>query len=308
MDLSELRIFCRVAELGSFTRAADQLGMAKGWVSTVVQALEGKVGGRLLQRTTRSVRLTPEGELFLVRCKELLTDAEQLQGMFQLAGGAIRGRVRIDMPSLFAQELVMPHLPALLAAHPRLDLGISTNDRRVDMVREGFDALIRIGPLPDSDLVARPLGRMEMGNLASPAYLRAHGVPHTLADLAGHRLVYHAANLRNEEAALRCVIDGAPAEVPMRSALAVNSSTFMQSACLHGLGIIQMALPTNRRLLDSGQLVEVLPAFRPPPVPLALLMPHRRHIAPRVDMVLNWLTRILRPSMLEAPAPGRPPL
>jgi DNA-binding transcriptional LysR family regulator len=303
MDLSELRIFCRVAELGSFTRAADQLGMAKGRVSTVVRALEGKVGGRLLQRTTRSVRLTPEGELFLVRCKELLTDAEQLQGMFQLAAGEIRGRVRIDMPSLFAQELLMPHLPALLVAHPQLDLGISTNDRRVDMVREGFDALIRIGPLPDSDLVARPLGLMDMANLASPAYLEAHGTPHTLADLAGHRLVYYAGNLRNEEAALRCVVDGAPAAVPMRSALAVNSSAFMQSACLHGLGIMQAALPTNRRLLDSGQLVQVLPAFRAPPTPVTLLMPHRRHLAPRVDMVLNWIARVTRPSMLQAPAP-----
>lgn len=303
MDLSELRIFCRVAELGSFTRAAEQLGMAKGRVSTVVQGLEAKVGARLLQRTTRSVRLTPDGELFLVRCKELLTDAEQLQGMFQLAAGEIRGRVRIDMPSMFAQELIMPHLPALLAAHPQLDLGISTNDRQVDMVREGFDALIRIGPLPDSDMVARPLGWLAMANLASPAYLAEHGTPQTLADLASHRLVYYAGNLRNEEAALRCVVDGAPMVVPMHSALAVNNSAFMQSACLEGLGIMQAALPTNRRLLASGQLLEVLPAFRRAPAPVTLLLPHRRHIAPRVDMVLNWIARVTRPSLLETPAP-----
>ena len=302
MDLSELRIFCRVAELGSFTRAADQLGMAKGRVSTVVQALENNVGGRLLQRTTRSVRLTPEGELFLVRCKELLTDAEQLQGMFQLAGGEVRGRVRIDMPNLFAQEMVMPHLPALLAAHPQLDLGISTNDRRVDMVREGFDALIRLGPLPDSDLVARPLGSLAMGNLASPAYLAAYGTPHTLADLASHRLVYYANNLRNEEAALHCMVDGVPQAVPMRSALAVNNSAFMQAACLHGLGIMQGALPTNRRLIASGQLVEVLPALRLPPVPVTLLLPQRRYLAPRVEMVLNWIARVIRPSLQALPA------
>lgn len=302
MDLSELRIFCRVAELGSFTRAAEQLGMAKGRVSTVVQTLESKVGGRLLQRTTRSVRLTPEGELFLVRCKELLTDAEQLQGMFQLAGGEIRGRVRIDMPNLFAQEMLMPHLLALLAAHPQLDLGISTNDRRVDMVREGFDALIRLGALPDSDLVARPLGSLAMGNLASPAYLAAHGTPHTLADLAGHRLVYYANNLRNEEASLHCMVDGVPQAVPMRSALAVNNSAFMQAACLHGLGIMQGALATNRRLIESGQLVEVLPASRLPPVPVTLLLPQRRHLAPRVEMVLNWIARVIRPSMQEVPA------
>ncbi|MBP1204973.1 DNA-binding transcriptional LysR family regulator [Duganella sp. 1411] len=304
MDLSELRVFCRVAELASFTKAAEQLNMAKGRVSTVVRALEAEVGGRLLQRTTRSVRLTPDGEVFLLRCKELLTEADQLQGMFRPATGEMRGRVRIDMPSMFAQELVMPHLPALLSAHPLLDLGISTNDRRVDMVREGFDALIRIGPLPDSDLVARPLGMMAMCNLASPAYLRQHGTPLSLADLAHHRIVHYAANLRSEAAALRCEVDGALRAVPMRSALSVNSSTYMQAACVNGLGIMQAALPTNRRLIDSGDLVEVLPGFRPPPTQVSLVVPHRRHLAPRVEMVFNWLVRIIRPSMLEPPAPG----
>ncbi|HWW72944.1 MAG TPA: LysR family transcriptional regulator [Duganella sp.] len=304
MDLIELRVFCRVAELASFTKAAEQLNMAKGRVSTVVRALEAEVGGRLLQRTTRSVRLTPDGEVFLVRCKELLTEAEQLQGMFRPAAGEMRGRVRIDMPCMFAQELVMPHLPALLSAHPLLDLGISTNDRRVDMVREGFDALIRIGPLPDSDLVARPLGMMAMCNLASPAYLRRHGTPLSLADLAHHRLVNYAGNLRSEGAALRCEVDGAVRAVPMRSALSVNSSVFMQAACVNGLGIMQAALPTNRRLIDSGELVEVLPAFRPPPTQVSLVVPHRRHLAPRVEVVFNWLAGITRPAMLELPVPA----
>ncbi len=299
MDLNELRVFCRVAELASFTKAADQLSMAKGRVSTVVQALEAEVGGRLLQRTTRSVRLTPDGEVFLVRCKELLTEADQLQGMFRPAAGALRGRVRVDMPSMFALELVMPHLPALLSAHPLLDLGISTNDRRVDMVREGFDALIRIGPLPDSELVARPLGRMAMCNLASPEYLRRHGTPRSLADLAGHRIVHYSADLRSEGAALRCEVDGVVRAVPMRSALSVNSSAFMQAACINGLGIMQAAMPTNRRLIDSGALVEVLPAFRAPPTQVSLVVPHRRHISPRVEVVFNWIARITRSCMLE---------
>lgn len=304
MDLGALRVFCRVAELASFTKAAEQLNMAKGRVSTVVRALEAEVGGRLLQRTTRSVRLTPDGEVFLVRCKALLTEADQLQGMFRPSAGDMRGRVRIDMPGLFAQELVMPHLPALLSAHPLLDLGISTNDRRVDMVREGFDALIRIGPLPDSDLVARPLGMMAMCSLASPAYLRQHGTPLSLADLADHCLVNYAGNLRSEAAALRCEVDGVMRAVPMRSALSVNSSAYMQAACVHGLGIMQAALATNQRLLDSGELVEVLPGFRPPPTQVSLVVPHRRHLAPRVEMVFNWLARVTRPSMLELPAPG----
>lgn len=299
MDLSELRVFCRVAELASFTRAAEELGLAKGRVSTLVQALEAEVGGRLLQRTTRSVRLTPDGEAFLARCRELLTEADQLQGMFRPAAGALRGKVRIDMPGMFAQELVMPHLQSLLAEHPLLDLGISVNDRRIDMVREGFDALVRIGPLPDSDMVARPLGAMAMCNVASPAYLRRHGMPRTLADLAGHRIVHYSASLRSDGAAFRYVADGAVREVPMRAALSVNSSTFMQAGCLNGLGIMQVALPTNRRLIDSGELVEVLPEFRAPPMQVSLMVPQRRHIAPRAEVVFNWLMQITRPAMVE---------
>ncbi|MYN19136.1 LysR family transcriptional regulator [Rugamonas sp. FT107W] len=300
MDLNELKVFCRVAELASFSRAAEELGVAKGRVSTLVQALEAQVGARLLQRTTRSVRLTPDGEAFLNRCKELLTEADQLQAMFRPAVGAVRGKVRIDMPGLFAQELIMPHLQSLLAEHPLLDLGISINDRRIDMVREGFDALVRIGPLPDSDMVARPLGVMAMCNLASPAYLNRHGTPRKLGDLAGHRIVHHAANLRSDGAAFRYEVDGVVRAVPMRAALSVNSSVSMQAACLNGLGIMQVAQPTNRRLIDSGELVEVLPELSAPPVQVSLMVPHRRHIAPRAEVVFNWIARVTGPCMLAA--------
>lgn len=299
MELHELRIFCRVAELASFTKAADHLNMAKGRVSTVVQLLEAEVGSRLLQRTTRSVRLTPDGEIFLARCKELLRESEQLQGMFRPVAGELRGSVRIDMPGLFAQELILPHLPELLSLHPQLELGISINDRRVDMVREGVDGLIRIGRLPDSDLVARAVGTMRMCNLASPAYLRQYGVPQSLDDLVDHRLLHYASNLRNEDAVLRYALDGVVRTTPMRSALAVNSGVFLQAACLKGLGIMQMSVPTCQRLIDSGELIEVLPAFTPPPLQVSLLFPHRRHVPPRVEAVLNWIIQLTRPSMLE---------
>ena len=173
MDLHELRIFATVAELASFSRAAEQLGLAKGRVSTSVQRLEAQVGTRLLQRTTRSVRVTPDGERFLERCKELLTEAEQLQAMFQPASTGLTGRLRIDLPNRLARDLVIPRLPEFLAAHPLLEIGISTTDRRVDLVHEGFDCVLRVGELVDSDLVALPLGVLRMRNVASPAYLRA---------------------------------------------------------------------------------------------------------------------------------------
>lgn len=299
MELNDLKVFCRVAELASFTKAAAQLGMAKGRVSTVVQSLEAEVGGRLLQRTTRSVRLTADGEIFLRRCNELLMDSEQLQGMFRPATGELRGSVRVDMPSLFAQELVMPRLPELLSAHPHLDLGISINDRRVDMVHEGVDCLIRIGALPDSDLVARKLGMLAMCNVASPAYLRQHGVPRSLGDLTHHRVIHYASNLDNEAAEWCYAAEDVVRAVPMRGALALNSGALLQSACLRGLGIMQVSIPTCQRFIDSGELVDVLPDFRAPPRLVSLLIPNRRHVAPRVEAVLNWITQVTRPCMLQ---------
>src|SRR5882672_3132904 len=128
MRLDDLYIFAKVAELMSFSRAAEQMGLAKGRVSTAVRQLEARVGARLLQRTTRSVRLTPDGELFLDRCKELLTEAEHLEVMFRPAASGLTGRLRIDMPSSIARDVIIPRLPEFLAAHPLLSIGISTTD------------------------------------------------------------------------------------------------------------------------------------------------------------------------------------
>src|ERR1700756_2164200 len=208
MDLHELRIFATVAELASFSRAAEQLGLAKGRVSTAVQQLEAQLGTRLLQRTTRSVHMTPDGERFLDRCKELLTEAEQLQAMFQPAASGLTGRLRIDLPNTLARDHVLPRLPEFLAAHPLLEVGVSTNDRHVDLVHEGFDCVLRVGTLVDSELVARPLGFLRMRNVASPAYLRAHGTPRTLGELARHRVVHYMPSL-NAQGAGWDYVDGA---------------------------------------------------------------------------------------------------
>lgn len=200
MNFDELRIFSRVADLGSFSRAAEQLGLAKGHVSTSVQQLEARLGTRLLKRTTRSVRLTQDGERFLERCKEFLVEAEQLHVMFKPASGGLTGRLRIDLPNVLARDVIIPRLPEFLNAHPQLEVGISTTDRRVDLVHEGFDCILRVGALGNSELVARLLGRMQMANAASPIYLREHGAPQTLADLARHRVVHYTPRLTSNDA------------------------------------------------------------------------------------------------------------
>ncbi|OXC74110.1 Transcriptional regulator [Caballeronia sordidicola] len=196
-NLDALLIFARVAEITSFTRAAESLGIQKGRVSTVIRRLELDMGVTLLHRTTRSVKLTEDGRAFYSRARDLLAEVEELQSMFASNGAPLRGRLRVDMPTELAQSVVVPALPQLMAAHPELELELSSTDRRVDLVQEGFDCVIRLGPIVDETLIARPLGKLRMINAASPSYLEQYGTPHTLDDLQsqGHQMVYYTRTL-----------------------------------------------------------------------------------------------------------------
>jgi len=302
MHFDELRIFARVADLASFSRAAEQLGVAKGHVSNSVQQLEARLGTRLLHRTTRSVRLTEDGMRFLERCKELLAEAEQLNAMFRPSATGLTGRLRIDLPNIIARDIVIPRLPEFLDAHPLLEVGISTTDRRVDLVQEGFDCVLRIGTLEDSGLVARPLGEMPMVNAASPAYLAAHGVPQTLADLARHRIVHYAPSLSAQGAGWE-YLDRADKRyklLPVATTVAVNGTDAYQAAAIAGLGIIQAPAPGLQRLFADGVLVSVLPDRTARPLPVSLLFANRRQVAPRVQAVMAWLSAVVTPYLSQA--------
>src|SRR5262245_18993742 len=181
MNLENVRAFLKVAELRSFTRAAEHLRLSKARVSAQVRDLEAEVGGRLLQRSTRSVRLTGDGEQFLVSARRLVGDADELAAMFQ-APSTLRGQVRIDRPVGYARDLFLPRMPELLAQHPQIELLVSATDRRVDVLNEGFDCVDRVGELVDSGLTVRRLGHLPMINCASPGYLLRHGTPRMLAD------------------------------------------------------------------------------------------------------------------------------
>lgn len=161
-NLELILIFIRVAEMGSFTRAADSLGIQKGRASTAVRRLEEEVGVRLLHRTTRSVHLTEDGRAFHARARDVLADVDELHSMFAGERVALRGRLRVDLPTEMARTTIVPALPDFLALHPELELELSSTDRQVDLVQEGFDCVLRIGPIGDETLVARRLGQLRM--------------------------------------------------------------------------------------------------------------------------------------------------
>lgn len=293
MDIDSLRMFVKVAELASFTRAAEHLGLSKARVSTAVQDLETDIGSRLLQRSTRAVRLTPHGEEFLLRARQLVSEADDLATMFRTAS-TLRGRVRIDMPQSLARVLCIPRLPELLTAHPHLEIQLSTTDRQVDIVREGFDCVLRVGKLADSGLVARRLCDLPMINCASPSYLRKYGTPRSLDDLDEHLIVHYSTRFGTEAPSFEYPDGAVYREMPMRSVITVNSTESYHAACAAGLGIIQSVRSGLLPSIATGEMFEILPHHTCEPLPLSLVHAHGRNVPRHVRAVMNWLTELLR--------------
>ncbi len=296
MEIDAVRMFLKVAELASFTRAAEHLGLSKARVSTRVQQLEGELGSRLLQRSTRAVRLTPDGEEFLARARQLLDDADELAAMFDTPS-TLRGRVRVDLPQSLARSVFIPRLPELLAAHPRLEVLLSTTDRRVDLVREGFDCVLRVGKLTDSGLVARRLGELAMMNCASPAYLKKHGTPRSLDDLDRHLVVHYSLRFGADTPGFEYRDGAVWRERPMRSVITVNSTDSYQAACLAGLGIIQVPRIGVLASIAAGDLVEILPQHTCEPLPVSLVHAHGRHVPRHVRAVMSWIAQLVAPRL-----------
>ncbi len=296
-QLDAMRIFVRVAEQASFTRAADTLGLRKTSVSHAVQALENALGARLLHRTTRRVQLTQDGQTYYEHARELLGEFEELASLFQRSEHALRGRLRVDMPSAMARKHVLPHLPTFLQAHPQLELELSSTDRYVDVVRGGFDCVVRAGTLGDSRLVARRLGAYRVVNCASPAYLERHGVPRSLEDLAHHQLIHYVSTLGARSPGFEYPHGTEYRSQPMSGVLTVNSADAYEHACLAGLGIIQAPAPGVLEYLRTGALVEILPQYRPEPMPIAIVYAHRRNLPRRVQAFMDWIAATMQPHL-----------
>lgn len=294
--LELLRTFVRVTEMSSFTLASESLGVPRSTVSEHVQALEMLVGTRLLQRTTRKVQATQDGLVLYERSKDLLSNMDEIEGLFRQDEASLVGRIRIDMPNILARQVVMPRLPEFMAQHPNLELEISTTDRRVDLLSEGFDCVVRVGAQPDQSVVARHLCDFAMVNCASPAYLRRFGVPERLEDLAQHRLVHYVGVLGSRSEGFLYEQEGALHRVPMVGSVTVNSTDCYESACLGGFGLIQAPLMGMQSYLLSGELVAVLPQLTAPSLEVSLLYARQRHLPLRVRAFMGWLANVIQPT------------
>lgn len=292
--IQSMQVFVRVAELNSFTRAAEHLSMPKASVSRLVQQLESQLAVRLLHRSTRRVQLTQDGQVYYDRCKELLASVEEMDTLFQANPATIGGRLRVDMSVAMARDLVLPRLGEFLNRYPAIEIELSSTDHRVDVVREGFDCVIRVGTLKDSGLIARPLGQLSLINCASPAYLERHGTPSLPDDLSQHAMVHYEQILGNRTSGFTYLDGKTPRVVKTGGSVTVNSTETYTNACLAGLGIIQVPLLGVREYLASGQLVKILPQYNAAPMPISLVYPHRLNLSRRAKVFMDWLAEIMQ--------------
>lgn len=290
MDVARaMQVFSQVATLGSFSRAAERLDLPAATVTHIVQELERELGTRLLHRTTRKVTLTDDGTLYLERCTRLLADIDDAQSLFSHARTRPRGVVRVDLPERLARLSIIPALPDFFARYPDIQVRMAASDRFVDLVGEGVDCAVRVGPLADSSLVARRVGEMAQVNCAAPAYIARFGMPRTPADLAGHVAVNYFSTRAGRDLPWEWIERGETRRIKMRSLMSVSSSDAYLAGCLAGLGLVQVPRHGVDALLASGELVEVLPDYRPAPLPVSVVYARNRQLSARVRAFVDWI-------------------
>lgn len=290
MDRFEaLRVFTRIVERRSFTLAAQDLGLPRSTVTEAVQQIEARLGVRLLQRTTRHVSPTLDGEAYYRRCTAILADIEDAEAAFSDAKP--RGLLRIDVHGTLARFFVLPGLPEFLARYPDLQLHISEGDRFVDLVREGIDCVLRVGDLHDSSMVARRVAMLPEVTCASPGYLARFGTPKTPDDLASHHMIGFVSSATGSVIPLELQVDGAIRNFALPTPITVTGAETLFGAALAGLGLIQVPRYRLGPYFEAGTLVEVLKDYPPTPTPVSLLYPHSRQLSPRVRVFIDWVTK-----------------
>ncbi|OZI33571.1 LysR family transcriptional regulator [Bordetella genomosp. 5] len=283
----EMQAFVRIAERGSFTRAGEDLRIPRATLTNLIKRMEARLGTRLLERTTRAVRLTPDGEAFYQRCVRLLADLDEAEGAFRDA--APKGLLRVNMQGTLARRFVVPALPDFLARNPGLELHLGEDDRLVDLVREGVDCVLRAGTLQDSSMVGVRVAMLEQVTVASPAYLERHGTPQDLESLAQHRAVNFVSSRSGRALPLEFDVAGRTREVALAGAVSVTGAELYTACALAGLGLVQVPRYRLAAELADGRLCVVLPAYPPPPLPVSALYPQNRQLSVRVRTFVQWL-------------------
>lgn len=298
--IAAMRLFTRIVELGSFSRAAEQLGVARASATQTIKQLEARVGVRLLLRTTRQVTPTVDGSAYYQRCLAILSDLDELEAEFSQVGRHPQGRIRLDMSGSLCRLVLLPALPAFCARYPQIKLEIGVGDRHIDLVREGVDCVLRIGDLRDMPLVARELTRLEQVTCAAADYFARHGTPRSVAELEGHLTVDYVSATSGKQVPLEFDVGGRIERHVLPAIVTVNNGDAYVAACKAGFGIIQLPRYHVSAEIDGGEFEEILAHHRPPPLPLNVLYPPNRQLSARVRVFIDWLGELFASNPLTA--------
>jgi DNA-binding transcriptional LysR family regulator len=284
-----MRLFTRVVDRRSFTQAAHDLDIPRSTATQVIQQMEERLGVRLLQRTTRTVTPTLDGEAYYRRCLAILDDVEDAEGAF--GGAAPKGTLRVEVQGTIARHFLMPGLPQFFENYPDIEIAMSESERWVDVVREGVDCVLRYGTLQDSDLVARAVTMLERITCAAPAYLERYGCPQAPDDLANHRIV----GLRSLTSGALVPIEFVQPKGLMRVAVpaplsVTGTESFLDGVRL-GLGLAQLPVFHVERDIAEGRLRRILPEYPVPSRPVSVLYPRNRQLSPRVRVFIDWIVQ-----------------
>ncbi len=292
-QIQAMRVFARVVETGSFTRAADSLAIPKGTVTKQIQALEARLHVKLLNRTTRRVTVTPDGAAYYERASRLLNDLDDLESSMVNAQANPQGRLRIDVASSTATLIIIPALHDFFLRYPDIQLDVGVSDRNVDLIADNVDCVIRGGEIADQSLVARRIGNLAFITVASPAYLKRYGVPQHPHELEKkHRVVGYFSGSTRRLFADEFNKDGERIEINGFYSVAVNENNAHTHAVLAGLGVSQVARFVAQPYLDSGALVEVLSDWTRDTLPMYVVYPPNRHLSAKVRAFVDWAAEL----------------
>jgi len=290
MNLNDLSLFIRVVETGSFTAAADSLNVQKSTISRRIAQLEDTLGIRLIQRTTRKLKLTPEGEELFNRAQPLVDDLEAVQDDISASKTELRGRLRLTMPTEIGVFMMNEVITSFMQTYSKLEVDVELSTRTVDLIEEGVDLALRLGPLPNSSLIARHIAGLHRGLFATPEYLEQHGMPKTPDDLAHHQCI----SLLKPFDHLRFTNWNDNEPVTMGGRLRTNSMSFVREMILQGMGIGRLPEVFCGELVKTGRIVRVLDEFTLDPLEINALYASRRNLNPRVRAFLDHMSERLR--------------
>jgi DNA-binding transcriptional LysR family regulator len=284
-----MRVFTRVVERRSFSLAAEDLGLPRSTVTDAVKTLEARLGVRLLERTTRQVRPTLDGEAHYRRCLSLISDLEDAEGAF--GGAKPKGMLRLEVQGTLARHFLLPNLPGFFAQYPDIEINMSESDRWIDLIREGVDCVLRFGHLPDSDMIARQVVVLERLTCATSDYFARHGTPADPGALDGHRMIGLRSLTSGRLRPMEFLVNGSLREIPLPVIMSVTGPESYLATAKLGLGPVQVPRFHAETDLANGTLVQVLSDYPPPAVPVSLLYPRNRQLSPRVRVFIDYVMR-----------------